>query len=225
MILLEPLGLRFACDGCKTGHRTSKCSHTNRPLKETRQMGRPATQCGHCRGNREKGKGHNHHKCLCGAGSFIRKQMTVDFSQEIKLIFDPERNDIAELEASIRDLDATSSLYIVVDSKKNTQLPIKKVNISILSISVSEETCEDTLMKILSNPCNCALGDTCICSSLSISQYKAASAVAASKAKNKEIKNESGCCGGDKKTHSCCAKIKTDISNENNKSAKKCCCG
>ncbi|KAI9268726.1 copper fist DNA binding domain-containing protein [Sporodiniella umbellata] len=43
-------GLKYACSTCIKGHRSSSCSHVDRPLFEIRKKGRPASQCKHCKG-------------------------------------------------------------------------------------------------------------------------------------------------------------------------------
>eukprot|EP00842_Homolaphlyctis_polyrhiza_P003075 jgi/Hompol1/3769/HPOL_003348-RA len=64
MIIWETI--RFACQKCQAGHRTSSCAHANRRIEEVKAKGRPVSQCGHCRSKRKKGVGHSHHRCLCG---------------------------------------------------------------------------------------------------------------------------------------------------------------
>ncbi|KAH8554761.1 hypothetical protein BGW37DRAFT_420661, partial [Umbelopsis sp. PMI_123] len=45
------------------GHRSSRCTHSNRALLPIRRKGRPATQCEACREKRKTR--HIHIKCLC----------------------------------------------------------------------------------------------------------------------------------------------------------------
>ncbi|KAF9642501.1 copper-fist-domain-containing protein, partial [Thelephora ganbajun] len=54
---------KFACESCIKGHRTSSCSHTERPLFEIKRKGRPVSQCDKCRGLRKTRRVHS--KCLC----------------------------------------------------------------------------------------------------------------------------------------------------------------
>ncbi|KAL7415969.1 hypothetical protein BDY24DRAFT_327173, partial [Mrakia frigida] len=49
------------------GHRSSSCTHTDRPLFEIKKKGRPATQCTHCRELRKTKQVHV--KCMCEAPS------------------------------------------------------------------------------------------------------------------------------------------------------------
>lgn len=46
------------------GHRSSHCSHVDRPLFEIRKKGRPVTQCSYCRDLRKTKQVHI--KCACG---------------------------------------------------------------------------------------------------------------------------------------------------------------
>ncbi|KAI9318142.1 copper fist DNA binding domain-containing protein, partial [Dichotomocladium elegans] len=56
-------GVKFACNSCIKGHRSSHCSHVERPLIEIRRKGRPVTQCAYCRHLRKTKQVHV--KCLC----------------------------------------------------------------------------------------------------------------------------------------------------------------
>ncbi|KAM0746502.1 hypothetical protein T439DRAFT_269137, partial [Meredithblackwellia eburnea MCA 4105] len=53
----------FACQGCIKGHRSSKCTHTDRTLVEIKKKGRPVSQCSHCRDLRKSYSVHG--KCNC----------------------------------------------------------------------------------------------------------------------------------------------------------------
>ncbi|KIO20572.1 hypothetical protein M407DRAFT_37211, partial [Tulasnella calospora MUT 4182] len=48
---------------CIQGHRSSSCSHVDRPLFEIRKKGRPVSQCERCRERRKLRKLHV--KCIC----------------------------------------------------------------------------------------------------------------------------------------------------------------
>ncbi|KAJ3770220.1 hypothetical protein FB446DRAFT_692514 [Lentinula raphanica] len=54
---------KFACEACIKGHRSSSCSHTDRPLFEVKKKGRPVSQCERCRELRQSKKVHS--KCNC----------------------------------------------------------------------------------------------------------------------------------------------------------------
>ncbi|TDL20665.1 copper-fist-domain-containing protein [Rickenella mellea] len=54
---------KYACETCIKGHRSSACTHTDRPLFEIKKKGRPVTQCEHCRELRKTKQVHV--KCLC----------------------------------------------------------------------------------------------------------------------------------------------------------------
>ncbi|KAI8930252.1 hypothetical protein BC831DRAFT_384512, partial [Entophlyctis helioformis] len=58
-------GIKFACQRCQVGHRSSLCAHLDRRVEEVRAKGRPVSQCGHCRSKRTQGVGHSHHRCRC----------------------------------------------------------------------------------------------------------------------------------------------------------------
>jgi hypothetical protein len=46
-------GQKFACESCIRGHRTSSCTHKDRPLTKIASKGRPRTSCGTCREKRK----------------------------------------------------------------------------------------------------------------------------------------------------------------------------
>ncbi|KIY45277.1 hypothetical protein FISHEDRAFT_23515, partial [Fistulina hepatica ATCC 64428] len=48
---------------CIKGHRSSSCSHNDRPLFEVKRKGRPPSQCQRCRELRKSRKYHS--KCTC----------------------------------------------------------------------------------------------------------------------------------------------------------------
>ncbi|KAI9250167.1 copper fist DNA binding domain-containing protein [Phascolomyces articulosus] len=56
-------GIKFACNSCIKGHRSSHCNHVERPLFEIRRKGRPVTQCAYCRDLRKTKQVHV--KCVC----------------------------------------------------------------------------------------------------------------------------------------------------------------
>ncbi|KAF5392608.1 hypothetical protein D9757_002125 [Collybiopsis confluens] len=56
---------KFACESCIKGHRSSSCSHTDRPLFEVKKKGRPVSQCDQCRELRQSKKVHS--KCNCNS--------------------------------------------------------------------------------------------------------------------------------------------------------------
>ncbi|ORZ20768.1 copper fist DNA binding domain-domain-containing protein, partial [Absidia repens] len=56
-------GVKYACGTCIKGHRSSQCTHAERPLFEIRKKGRPATQCSLCRDLRKTKQVHI--KCAC----------------------------------------------------------------------------------------------------------------------------------------------------------------
>ncbi|KAF8496625.1 hypothetical protein JB92DRAFT_2989408 [Gautieria morchelliformis] len=60
-------GLKYACEACIKGHRSSSCSHRQRPLFEIKKKGRPVSQCEHCRQLRKTKQVHV--KCNCEGGT------------------------------------------------------------------------------------------------------------------------------------------------------------
>lgn len=73
--------LRFACEQCQKGHRNAGCKHIDRPLYEIRTMGRPQTQCGHCRVRRKTKESVSHVKCVCaGKGMGTVKEVEGTFA-------------------------------------------------------------------------------------------------------------------------------------------------
>ncbi|BGP15270.1 hypothetical protein JCM10213_008308 [Rhodosporidiobolus nylandii] len=63
MVLID--GIKYACQSCIKGHRSSKCTHTTRPLQEIKKKGRPTSQCAHCREQRKTKSVHA--RCDCAA--------------------------------------------------------------------------------------------------------------------------------------------------------------
>ncbi|GAA5933573.1 hypothetical protein JCM3775_003738 [Rhodotorula graminis] len=63
MVLID--GTKYACQQCIKGHRSSKCTHTARPLTEIKKKGRPTSQCTHCRQLRKTKSVHG--RCDCAA--------------------------------------------------------------------------------------------------------------------------------------------------------------
>ncbi|KAH9075741.1 copper fist DNA binding domain-containing protein [Lactarius deliciosus] len=57
---------KFACESCIKGHRSSSCTHTERPLYEIKKKGRPVSQCERCRQLRNTKRVHS--KCTCSDG-------------------------------------------------------------------------------------------------------------------------------------------------------------
>lgn len=63
MVLID--GVKYACDTCIRGHRVTSCKHTDKPLTRIKPIGRPASQCQHCREARNSAAVHAN--CSCGA--------------------------------------------------------------------------------------------------------------------------------------------------------------
>ncbi|KAI9311484.1 copper fist DNA binding domain-containing protein [Dichotomocladium elegans] len=72
--------VKYACKTCIKGHRSSQCSHTDRPLLPIRRKGRPVTQCERCREQRLK---HSiHQKCSCLSRKVARGLLSSSSSSE-----------------------------------------------------------------------------------------------------------------------------------------------
>src|ERR1700744_3438889 len=56
-------------EACIKGHRSSSCTHADRPLYEIKKKGRPVSQCARCRELRSTKKVHS--KCTCANSSRI----------------------------------------------------------------------------------------------------------------------------------------------------------
>jgi hypothetical protein len=54
---------KFACNHCIRGHRSTNCSHNDRPLFYIRKKGRPVSQCTQCRALRKNRSLHT--RCEC----------------------------------------------------------------------------------------------------------------------------------------------------------------
>ncbi|KAI8095338.1 copper fist DNA binding domain-containing protein [Thamnidium elegans] len=63
MIVID--NIKYACQKCIKGHRSSRCDHTERHLLIVRKKGRPISQCDSCREQRKKRQIHQ--KCACTA--------------------------------------------------------------------------------------------------------------------------------------------------------------
>ena len=57
--------VKYACQNCIRGHRSTNCHHTERPLFEIKKKGRPVSQCPHCRQLRKIRD--NHARCECAS--------------------------------------------------------------------------------------------------------------------------------------------------------------
>ncbi|GAA6010013.1 hypothetical protein JCM11491_005829 [Sporobolomyces phaffii] len=73
MVLVD--GVKYACQACIKGHRSSKCTHTDRELTEIKKKGRPTSQCNHCRELRKTRSVHG--KCECIGSREAREQTPV----------------------------------------------------------------------------------------------------------------------------------------------------
>ncbi|GAA5953497.1 hypothetical protein JCM3765_005053 [Sporobolomyces pararoseus] len=72
MVLVD--GVKYACQACIKGHRSSKCTHTDRELTEIKKKGRPTSQCNHCRELRKTRSVHGKCDCIGASDSKDVKQ-------------------------------------------------------------------------------------------------------------------------------------------------------
>lgn len=63
-------------ESCIKGHRSSSCTHTERPLYEIKKKGRPVSQCERCRQLRNTKRVHS--KCTCSEGSAHQPREVTD---------------------------------------------------------------------------------------------------------------------------------------------------
>jgi len=68
--------MTISSESCIKGHRSSSCTHTERPLYEIKKKGRPVSQCERCRQLRNTKKMHS--KCTCSEGSSSQTREVTD---------------------------------------------------------------------------------------------------------------------------------------------------
>ncbi|ORE11825.1 hypothetical protein CU097_010723 [Rhizopus azygosporus] len=62
MIIIN--NIKYACEKCIQGHRSSRCDHRERKLVAVRKKGRPISQCDSCREKRKIKQIHQKCECL-----------------------------------------------------------------------------------------------------------------------------------------------------------------
>ncbi|KAF1796969.1 copper fist DNA-binding transcription factor [Mucor lusitanicus] len=82
MIVID--NVKYACQKCIKGHRSSRCDHTERHLVIVKRKGRPISQCDECREQRLKR--HIHQKCVCPKLSGKKKYLTNTTSNATKTL-------------------------------------------------------------------------------------------------------------------------------------------
>lgn len=141
-------GIKFACNTCVKGHRSSNCNHIERPLFEIRKKGRPVTQCSFCRDLRKTRQIHI--KCSCTDKSKInvdventattqqqQKQQPCYQCPSAKSFFSEDQNGI-----SYSDL-------IRIDGQQDPVIPASPLNGVAAPHPPSQCTCHETATKIL----------------------------------------------------------------------------
>ncbi|GAA5855759.1 hypothetical protein JCM8547_001673 [Rhodosporidiobolus lusitaniae] len=129
-------GVKYACQSCIKGHRSSKCTHTNRPLQEIKKKGRPTSQCAHCRELRKTRSVHS--RCDCAA-------RVKEGKPEPRIL--PNGLADAMLLASLADEGDEED-----DKEEGTSSGGKKLT-----------TTGPSGVTRLLNPCNCLQGGKCSC--------------------------------------------------------------
>ncbi|KAJ6534486.1 copper fist DNA binding domain-containing protein, partial [Mycena vulgaris] len=124
---------KLACSACIKGHRSSQCSHSDRPLFNVPSRGRPVSQCPKCRELRKTKQLHSKYMCpqelpsrgvlLPSSSSRSRKYIPIQ----------------PALPNGLRDMAKSSALYTIPDARQRG------------------------MVKTLFNPCNCGIGHKCKC--------------------------------------------------------------
>ncbi|KAI9017064.1 hypothetical protein BC832DRAFT_588343 [Gaertneriomyces semiglobifer] len=152
-------------------------------LLEIKQKGRPASQCGHCRSKRRQGVGHSHHRCLCGdSANFVKKKVEATFEPStVRLVFTPDKNNVAGIQKLLEE-QPQSSLVISKKAKiardalsesgndspltPNLDPSATLLTITYTGLKVIEESYGLDYEKMISNPCKCQFGGSCVCSEI-----------------------------------------------------------
>ncbi|KAI9279306.1 copper fist DNA binding domain-containing protein [Sporodiniella umbellata] len=67
--------IKYACEACIQGHRSSRCNHKDRDLIMVRKKGRPVSQCENCREKRKANRVHKKCECPTKKNSLTNKNM------------------------------------------------------------------------------------------------------------------------------------------------------
>ncbi|GAA5975146.1 hypothetical protein JCM11641_004365 [Rhodosporidiobolus odoratus] len=137
MVLID--GIKYACQSCIKGHRSSKCTHNDRPLQEIKKKGRPTSQCTHCRELRKTKSVHG--KCECAAKG-------KEDSPAPRLL--PNGLSDAMLLVSLAEHEVGSG------EASGSRASTSKASASTSASGVTR----------LLNPCNCLKGGKCTCCSV-----------------------------------------------------------
>ncbi|KAJ9096631.1 hypothetical protein QFC20_006394 [Naganishia adeliensis] len=133
---------KYACATCIKGHRSSSCTHNERPLFEVKRKGRPVTQCQHCRqARRDKAL---HVKCECAAPAPTEPKPLLQATSEArppatKAVFPNGFKDVHARNEAAEALHALTR-----NGEEAVEAKVRKV---------------DALL----NPCKCLSGGKCNC--------------------------------------------------------------
>ncbi|KAK6988605.1 hypothetical protein R3P38DRAFT_3290997 [Favolaschia claudopus] len=128
---------KFSCEAASKAHRSSSCTHSDRPLFEVARKGRPPSQCPTCRERRKTSKYHS--KCLCPKDLPSRGILLPSSCPKTRRYIP-----IAPaLPNGLRDtVKEAGSSFALADSRQQACL---------------------MLVDSLLNPCNCPMGRRCKC--------------------------------------------------------------
>ncbi|SCV70929.1 BQ2448_3691 [Microbotryum intermedium] len=150
MVLVD--GVKFACQSCIKGHRSSKCTHTSRPLVEIKKKGRPTSQCSHCRDLRKTRSVHG--KCNCVGKEFEEKP-----SKQVL------PNGLSDLMKAREDEADASAEPVKGGAQSKPDRWGRIADASCPDIRRSDGVASCTVSRLL-NPCNCRRGGKCSCCSV-----------------------------------------------------------
>ncbi|KAH8916819.1 hypothetical protein BT69DRAFT_732699 [Atractiella rhizophila] len=150
MVLIN--NLKFSCQSCISGHRSSNCQHLERTLYEIRKKGRPISQCVDCRQAR-KGKGI-HAKCVCeNAVREVERDLIVLKNGISDASVEGEDNPFEKLglfpPTTATSLSAANQSSPPTSGTANTAIPQRATT----KVSITS----------LLNPCSCATSGLCDC--------------------------------------------------------------
>ncbi|KAJ6534466.1 copper fist DNA binding domain-containing protein [Mycena vulgaris] len=116
---------KLACSACIKGHRSSQCSHSDRPLFNVPSRGRPVSQCPKCRELR-KTKQH-HSKCMCPQELPSRGVLLPSSSSRSRRYIPIQ----PALPNGLRDMAKSSSSYTIPDARQRVKTLLNPCNCGI----------------------------------------------------------------------------------------------
>lgn len=182
MVLVD--GVKYACQQCIKGHRSSKCTHTTRPLVEIKspplsssqtnppgltvlalvEKGRPTSQCAHCRELRKTKSVHA--RCDCAAREAERGSRFVASSSGCRLTLiscgSAEKQQAKVLPNGLVDAvnASTSSGFPLTATAPSGGAPFSR---RMPAKRIAEAQLFIFAVTRLLNPCDCLRGGVCTC--------------------------------------------------------------